>query len=251
MLRAFDLSGRIALITGSSRGLGWAMAEGLAAAGAQVLLHGRDAAALAARAEALRERDTPAAGVLRFDVTDSAAVTAALGRLDRLDILISNAGVIHRKPALEIGDAEWQATLDTDLSATFRLAREAARLMLPRRRGRIIVVSSIMGQVARPGIPAYVTAKAALHGLVRALAVEWAPHGVTVNAIAPGFFPTEGTAALQSNREFHDMIARRTPIGRWGEPQELQGAAVFLASDAASYITGHVLYVDGGLTAAI
>jgi gluconate 5-dehydrogenase len=255
MLPALDLTGRLALVTGSSRGLGWAFAQGLAAAGARVLLHGRDAAALAERRATLAARGEPAADTLQFDVTDAAAVIDAFARIGRehggLDILLSNAGIVPRKPALETTDAEWQSVIDADLTAGFRLAREAARLMLPRGRGRIIVVSSIMGQVARPGIPGYVTAKAALHGMVRALAVEWAKQGVTVNAIAPGFFPTEANATLHADPQFSDWISRRTPIGRWGDPAELQGAAVFLASDAASYVTGQVLFVDGGLTAAL
>ena len=247
----FDLSNRLALVTGSSRGIGWAIAQGMAAAGARVLLHGRDANALKARVAELGHN----AGTLAFDVTDAAAARAAFGWIEaehgRLDILVSNAGIIPRKPLLETTDEDWQAVIDANLTAYFRISREAARLMVPRKSGRIILVSSIMGLLARPTIPGYVTAKAGLHGMVRAMAVELAPHGITVNAVAPGFVPTDATATLHADAKFNEWIATRAPLGRWCEPSEVAGPAVFLASDAASYVTGHVLVVDGGLTAAL
>jgi gluconate 5-dehydrogenase len=247
----FELSNRIALVTGSSRGIGWAIAQGMAAAGARVLLHGRNTDALKARAAELG----PNAGTLAFDVTDAAAVTAAFCWIEaehgRVDIVVNNAGIIPRKPLLETTDEDWQAVIDSNLTAYFRVAREAARLMVPRKSGRIIMVSSIMGLLARPTIPGYVTAKAGLHGMTRAMAVELAPHGITVNAIAPGFVPTDATATLHADTKFNEWIATRAPMGRWCEPSEVAGPAVFLASDAASYVTGHVLVVDGGLTAAL
>jgi gluconate 5-dehydrogenase len=188
-------------------------------------------------------------------VTDAAAACAAFGCIKAehgsLDILVNNAGIIPRKPLLETSDADWQAVIDSNLTAYFRLAREAARLMVPAGRGRIIMISSIMGLLARPTIPGYVTAKAGLHGMTRAMAVELAPHGITVNAIAPGFVPTDATQALHEDPKFNEWIAGRAPLGRWCEPSEVAGPAVFLASDAASYVTGHVLVVDGGLTAAL
>ncbi len=191
------------------------------------------------------------ATALAFDVTDGAAVRAAFSQIERLDILVNNAGIIPRKPVLETTDEDWQSVIDSNLTAYFRLSREAARLMVPQGRGRIIMVSSIMGLLARPTIPGYVTSKSALHGLTRALAVELAPHGITVNSLAPGIVPTEATAALHVDAKFNEWISGRAPLGRWCAPEELAGPAVFLASEAASYVTGHVLVVDGGLTAAL
>jgi gluconate 5-dehydrogenase len=247
----FSLTNRIALVTGSSRGLGRAIAEGLATAGASLILHGRDPARLAEAATQLPN----VIGTLAFDVSDTQATAAAFARITRdhgrLDILVNNAGVIPRKPLLETTDADWASVIDSNLSAAFRLSREAARLMVPARSGRIIMVSSIMGLVGRPTIPGYITAKAGLHGMVRALAVELAPNGITVNAIAPGFMPTDATDTLHKDANFNAWIAGRAPMGRWGRPDELAGPAVFLASEAASYVTGHILVVDGGLTAAL
>ena len=250
MTGSFSLDGRLALVTGSSRGLGAAIAKGLAEAGARVVLHGRDEAALREQKALCGAVDT-----VRFDVTDEASVLAGFAAITErhgpLDILVNNAGIIPRKPLLETSDADWQKVIDINLTSCFRLSREAARRMVPRKSGRIIMISSIMGLVGRPTIPGYVTAKAGLHGMVRGLSAELAPLGITVNAIAPGFMPTDATDVLHKDAKFNDWIATRAPMGRWGRPEELAGPAVFLASEAASYVTGHVLVVDGGLTAAL
>jgi gluconate 5-dehydrogenase len=253
--RLFDLTGQVALVTGASRGLGWAMAQALAAAGATLVLNGRDPATLIPRRDALAAWGFPA-GIAPFDVSDGDAAIRAVAdigaRHGRLDILVSNAGSTVRKPLLEQTDADWAKVLDANLTASWRLARESARLMVPAGHGRIILVSSINAAVARPQIAPYVSAKAGLNGLARALAVELAPHGITVNALAPGYFPTEGNSGLRAgDPAFAPRIAARTPAGRWGEPVELGAAAVYLASRASGYVTGSVLTVDGGLTAAI
>jgi gluconate 5-dehydrogenase len=251
----FDLTGQVALVTGASRGLGWVIAQTPAAAGATIVLNGRHAATLAPRREML-ERWGFAADIAAFDVGDGAAAVAAVeaigSRHGRLDILVSNAAGTSRKPLLEQTDADWESVIQADLTAGWRLAREAARIMILARYGRMIFTSSIMGFVARPTVTGYVTAKTGLHGLVRALAVELAPSGITVNALAPGYFLTDGNSAVRrENPAFESWIAGRTPAGRWGDPPELSAAALYLASRAATYTTGSVLTVDGGLTAAI
>lgn len=251
----FDLSGRVALVTGASRGLGWAMAQSLAAAGATVVLNGRDPATLAPRRDALAAWGFRA-DVAPFDVTDPSASTRAVAdvaaRQGRLDILVSNAGGSVRKPLTEMTDSEWQSVVDSHLGAGFRLAREAARVMLPARYGRILFIASINSFIARPTIVPYVAAKTGLLGLTRGLAVELAPHGITVNALAPGYFPTEGNRPVrEADPGFAARISARTPMGRWGDPAEIGAAALYLVSNAAGYTTGAVLTVDGALTAAI
>jgi gluconate 5-dehydrogenase len=246
---AFSLAGRVALVTGASRGIGRAIAEALAAAGARVLVNGRDPATLAPVVAALREAGAEAES-LPFDVTDADAAVAAIAAQQRLDILVNNAGSTVRKPLEEMSDADWEQVLAADLTACFRLSREAARKMAPAGWGRILMVSSINGQVARPTIAPYVAAKHGLNGLTRALAVELAPRGVTVNAIAPGYFPTEGNRAFrEATPGFSERVSARTPMGRWGTLEELGPAAVFLCSPGASYVTGQVLAVDGGVLA--
>ncbi len=254
MSKLFSLDGRVALVTGASRGLGWAIAEVFAEHGAHVVLTSRDQAALDARAEALAARGHKA-HAMAFDVAERAAaseaVRAVVNEHGRLDILVNNAGIVHRGPISELADADWDRVIETNLTAAFRLAREAAKPMVAQGHGRIINTASIMGPIARPAIASYVAAKGGLAALTRALAVEFGAAGITSNAIAPGYISTEMTAELEADPEFNDFVRTRTPLARWGRPEEIGAVALFLASEAATYVNGHVLVVDGGLTVAL
>lgn len=254
MNEQFSLARRVAFVTGASRGLGYAMAEALGRAGAKVAINAREAGALDAAARKLNALGVDCRSYA-FDVTDEAAATAALAATERehgrLDILVCNAGVNIRHPLLEYPTADFEKILQIHLRAPFAMAREAARGMVARGFGRIIMITSVMVKIARPNVSAYGAAKAGLDSLVRQMAIELGPKGVTVNAIAPGYFLTEMNAPLVKDPKFDAMVKGRTPVGRWAEPRELGGPVVFLASDAAAYINGHTLYVDGGLTAAL
>jgi gluconate 5-dehydrogenase len=248
----FSLKGRTALVTGSSRGLGLAMAQALGEAGATVWLNSRDPKMLDQKCRALRLKGITAEPAA-FDVTDEAAATAAIDGIvaarGKLDILIANAGTNIRKPVLDYTTADFNQVIATDLSACFALGRDAARHMVRNKFGRIIFTSSIIGRLGRATVPAYAAAKAGLESLARQMAVEFATQGITVNAIAPGFFDTELNTPIKENADLFAAIKARTPMGRWGDPEkEIGAAAVYLASDGASFVTGHTLVVDGGLT---
>ncbi|MER9657560.1 glucose 1-dehydrogenase [Mesorhizobium sp. M0152] len=249
MSEMFSLKGRVALVTGASRGLGFAMAKALAENGATVIVNARNIDTLSAAAEKI------GAEALPFDVADAATSRAALEgiveRHGRLDILVNNAGIQHRSPLVEWKDEDFDRVIAVNLSACFRTIREAVRLMLPNKFGRIINTGSVAAILGRPTIHAYVAAKAGLHGLTRSTAAEMGRHGITINAIAPGYFATELNTALINDDAFTKWVEARTPAGRWAQPEELSGAVVFLASDAAAYVNGHVLAVDGGLSVSL
>ena len=246
-LARFSLEGRTALVTGAARGLGFEIARALALSGAAVVLNGRDAVRLDEAAQRIAAEGGRVATAV-FDIADDERAAGFLGGMERLDILVNNVGARDRRKLAQFEDAAIRRLIDTDLVAAIMLAREAAARMTERGSGRIIMITSIAGQVAGPSDAVYTAAKAGLAGLVRALAVEYGAHGITTNAIAPGFFATETNAHLVTDKAASAYFEGRTPLARWGRPDEIAGAAVFLASDAASYVNGHVLVVDGGAT---
>src|SRR5882724_2238502 len=250
----FDLTGRTALVTGSSQGLGLAIARGLAQAGAAVVLNGRDAKKLSAAAKAL-DAEGARVAMAAFDVTDGEAAMREVEDIEEkfapIDILINNAGIQRRAPLAEMTEEQWREVLDTNLTSAFLVARAVAPRMIARGAGKIINIASVIAEVARPTIANYAAAKGGLKMLTKSMAVEWAKHGLQCNAIAPGYMVTELNRSLMENAEFNKWICGRTPAGRWGKPEELVGAAVFLASRASDFVNGQMLAVDGGLLAAL
>jgi gluconate 5-dehydrogenase len=250
----FDLAGRTALVTGSSRGLGRAMAEGLAEAGAAVVLNGADAARLSGAAAEMR-----AAGhtvhEARFDVTNEAEIVAAFAALDardiEVDILVNNAGIQFRRPMVELETADWRRVIETNLTSAFVIGREAAKRMIPRGHGKIINIGSLTSDAARATVAPYTVAKGGIKMLTRAMTAEWAAHGIQANAIGPGYMLTDMNQALVDDPAFNAWVLGRTPARRWGKPGELIGAAVFLASAASDYVNGQIIYVDGGMLAVL
>lgn len=246
--RLFSLAGKVALITGSAGGIGFGLACGFAAAGACVVLSDRNAAVMD------RPKDLPGSAehfALQLDVTQPEAVEDAISqvvsRCGRLDIAVNNAGIIVRKPFVEVTFEDWQRVIATNLTAYFTVAQRALKAMLPNQSGRIINVGSIMGHVSRPNLAPYVTAKGGVHAFTRAVAADLGGTGITCNTLAPGYTATE--FAMASDKSFHDFIADWVPAKRWGRPEDLVGAAILFASDAGAYINGQVIYVDGGFTA--
>ena len=246
----FGLRGKVALVTGSSRGLGRAMALALARAGADVIVNGRDAAALDPVIVAAREAGGGQVVGFAADLSDRAQVEALVGKAiawrGRLDVLVNNAGIIKRAPAAEHTDADWDVVLRTNLDGVFVASRAAGRHMLARGSGKIINVASLLTFFGGITVPGYAASKGAVGQLTKALSNEWAGRGVQVNAIAPGYMRTDNTAALQADAARSKEILSRIPAGRWGEPGDLEGAVVFLASAASGYVNGHILTVDGG-----
>jgi len=250
----FDLKERVALVTGSSQGLGLVMARGLGRAGAAVALNGRDREKLAKAVRGLAADGLRAHGYA-FDVTDAAGIDAGVSSIERevgpIDILVNNAGIQRRGPLEELQESAWLEVLQTNLTAAFLVGRRVVRGMIQRRRGKIINVCSLMSEVTRPALGNYAAAKGGLKMLTRAMAVEWARHNIQANGIGPGYFLTPMTRQLAEDPQFDAWIRARTPAGRWGDPAELIGPAVFLASRASDFVNGQIVYVDGGVLASL
>ena len=250
----FNLGGRVALVTGAYRGLGFSIARGLAQAGATVILNGRKPDELAKAAKVLAGAGFKA-DIAIFDITDRAAIAtavdAAIAKHGAIDILVNNAGIQRRGPLVDFPQKEWDEIIATNLTAPFVMSQAVLPGMIARKRGKIIHVASLMSELARPTVVPYTAAKGGVRQLTRGMAVELAPMGIQVNAIAPGYFATEMNRALIDNAEFNAWVCKRTPAGRWGQPDELAGLAVFLASGASDYMTGQMLVMDGGMSVAL
>ena len=250
----FSLSGRTALITGGSRGIGLAIAQGLAAAGAGVVLNGRDEAALAAAAEWLRDGGATVT-VAPFDVTEPEQIDSALARLAEaglaIDILVNNAGIQRRAPLHEFSDADWHELMRTNLDSVYFVGKAVARQMIARGAGKIINIASVQAELARPTIAPYTASKGAVRNLTRGMCADWARYNIQINAIAPGYFDTPMNQALVKDPAFDAWLRGRTPSGRWGRLEDLHGVAVMLASRASDYINGQTIFVDGGMVAVV
>lgn len=252
--KLFDISGRRVLITGSSQGIGFALARGMGERGAIVVLNGRSEERLQKAAATLRDEGL-AVETAKFDVTDADAVNAAVSSIEKdsgaIDILINNAGMQHRSPLDEFPDDVWSTMWKTNIDSVYLVGKAVARRMIARGTGKIVNICSVQSALARPGIAPYTATKGAVANLTKGMATDWAKHGLQVNGLAPGYFKTELTSALVADETFSAWLANRTPAGRWGNVEELVGAAVFLSSDASTFVNGHVLYVDGGITASL
>ena len=250
--KTFRLDGRLALITGSSTGIGFALARGLAQAGAEVIINARTAERVEQAVETLRKEGHKVHGQV-FDVTQEESVTQAIDHIESkigpLHILVNNAGMTRRAPLHEFSFANWQQILQTNLDSVFLVSRSVVQHMLPRRAGKIINICSVQSELGRPGISPYMATKGGLKMLTKGMAIDWGPHGINVNGLGPGYFKTELTQALVNDETFSNWLTQRTPSRRWGDVAELAPAVVFLASDAAAFVNGHILYVDGGVTA--
>ena len=254
ILQRFSLAGKTALVTGSSGGIGYALAGGLAAAGATVVLNARGADKLETAARQLREAGATV-HTAAFDVTSAEAVTTAIAAIERdiaaIDILVNNAGLQRRAPLEEFEKAQWDELMRTNIDSVFLVGQAVARHMIPRQRGKIINICSVQSELGRPNIAPSAATKGAVKMLTKGMAIDWGQYGIQVNGLGPGYFKTELTDALVKNEEFSRWLIARTPSRRWGDVEDLVGAAIFLASEASNFVNGHILYVDGGVTATL
>ncbi|WP_118180590.1 glucose 1-dehydrogenase [Paraburkholderia phosphatilytica] len=250
----FNLEGRRALVTGSSTGIGFALAKGLAGAGAEVVLNGRNETRLAEAAAKLREEGATV-HTASFDVTSPDDVEQAIAGIERdigaIDILVNNAGMQRRAPLEQFSHAQWEELMKTNVDSVFLVGQAVARHMIARKRGKIVNICSVQSELGRPSIAAYTATKGAVKMLTKGMAIDWGQHGIQVNGLGPGYFKTELTEALVKDETFSGWLIGRTPSRRWGDVEDLVGAAVFLASDASRFVNGHILYVDGGVTATL
>ena len=253
-MELFSLAGRTALITGGSRGIGFAIAEALAGAGAAVVLNGRNPRTLESAAQALRAKGR-AVSTVAFDVTQSADVREAVAKLTgqgiEIDILVNNAGIQRRAPLHEFTDEDWRALMSTNLDSAFYVSKAVVPQMIARGQGKIINIASVQAELARPTIAPYTASKGAIRNLTRGMCADWARYGIQINSIAPGYFDTALNKALVEDQEFDDWLRQRTPAGRWGRLDDLHGIAVMLASRASDYINGQTIFVDGGMVAVV
>ena len=252
--QTFRLDGRLALVTGSSGGIGLALSRGLAQAGATVVLNGRNADKLAQAAELLAGEGL-AVHARAFDVTKRDEVDASIASIEAtlgpIEVLINNAGMTRRAAFHELSEADWNAVMRTNVDSIFHVGQAVAKHMVARRRGRIVNICSVMSELGRPGTAVYTASKGAVKMLTKGMAIDLGPHGINVNGIGPGYFKTELTDKLVRDEAFSEWLVNRTPNRRWGDVEDLAGAAVFLASDASRFVNGHILYVDGGVTASL
>ena len=254
VLKKFDLSGRTALVTGSSAGIGFALARGLAQAGATVVLNARNQDKLDLAAAQLRQEGATV-HTAAFDVTSGGAVAAAITGIEKdvgaIDILVNNAGMQRRAPLEQFSQEQWHELMRTNVDSVFLVGQAVARCMIPRGRGKIINICSVQSELGRPNIAPYTASKGAVKMLTKGMAIDWGQYGIQVNGLGPGYFKTELTDALVKNQEFSSWLIGRTPSRRWGDVEDLVGSAIFLASAASDFVNGHILYVDGGVTATL